>query len=74
MFDTDGDPGDEYEFSEDDNNSNESDISWQLSLKYDYYEHTFVHLIRIQLSPRNIMASLLYECTISVSSRTLCVT
>lgn len=49
VFDTDGDPGDEYEFSEDDNNSNESDISWQLSLKYDYYEHTFVHLIRIPL-------------------------
>ena len=48
-FDTDGDPGEEYEFFEDDNNSNESDVYWHLSLKYDYYIHTFVDLIRTPL-------------------------
>ena len=49
VFDTDGDPGDEYEFSEEDNNSNESDVYWHLSLKDDYYVHTFVDLIRTPL-------------------------
>ncbi len=49
VFDTDGDPGDEYEFSEEDNNSNESDVYWHLSLKNDYYIHTFVDLIRTPL-------------------------
>lgn len=48
-FDTDGDPGEEYEFFEEDNNSNESDVYWHLSLKYDYYIHTFVDLIRTPL-------------------------
>ena len=48
-FDTDGDPGEEYEFSEEDNNSNESDVYWHLSLKDDYYVHTFVDLIRTPL-------------------------
>ena len=48
-FDTDGDPGEEYEFSDDDNNSNESDVYWHLSLKNDYYVHTFVDLIRTPL-------------------------
>ena len=49
VFDTDGDPGDEYEFSEEDNNSNESDVYWHLSLKNDYYVHTFVDLLRTPL-------------------------
>ena len=48
-FDTDGNPGEEYEFSEEDNNSNESDVYWHLSLKDDYYVHTFVDLIRTPL-------------------------
>lgn len=48
-FDTDGDPGEEYEFSDDDNNSNESDVFWHLSLKDDYYVHTFVDLLRMPL-------------------------
>lgn len=48
-FDTDGNPGEEYEFFEEDNNSNESDVYWHLSLKYDYYIHTFVDLIRTPL-------------------------
>ena len=49
VFDTDGDPGDEYEFSEDDNNSDESEVYWHLSLKDDYYVHTFVDLLRKEL-------------------------
>lgn len=49
VFDTDGDPGEEYEFSDDDNNSNESDVFWHLSLKDDYYVHTFVDLLRMPL-------------------------
>ena len=48
-FDTDGDPGEEYEFADDDNNSNESDVFWHLSLKDDYYVHTFVDLLRTPL-------------------------
>ena len=49
VFDTDGDPGEQYEFSEDDNNSNESDVYWLLSMKDDYYVHTFIDLLRIPL-------------------------
>ena len=45
VFDTDGDPGKDYEFSEEDNNSNESEVYWHLSLKDDYYFHTFVDLL-----------------------------
>ena len=49
VFDTDGDPGKDYEFSEEDNNSNESEVYWHLSLKDDYYFHTFVDLLRVPL-------------------------
>lgn len=35
-FDIDGDPGEEYEFSEEDNNSGESEVYWHLSYKHDY--------------------------------------
>ena len=49
VFDTDGDPGKDYEFSEEDNNSNESEVYWHLSLKDDYYFHTFVDLFRVPL-------------------------
>ena len=48
-FDTDGDPEEEYEFSEEDNNSNESEVYWHISLKNDYYVHTFVDLLRMPL-------------------------
>lgn len=48
-FDIDGDPGEEYEFSEEDNNSGESEVYWHLSCKHDYYTHTFVDLLRKEL-------------------------
>ena len=48
-FDIDGDPGEEYEFSEEDNNSGESEVYWHLSCKHDYYTHTFVDLFRKEL-------------------------
>lgn len=48
-FDIDGDPGEEYEFSEEDNNSGESEVYWHLSYKYDYHTHTFVDLFRKEL-------------------------
>lgn len=48
-FDIDGDPGEEYEFSEEDNNSDESEVYWHLSCKHDYYTHTFVDLFRKEL-------------------------
>lgn len=48
-FDIDGDPGEEYEFSEEDNNSGESEVYWHLSCKHDYYTHTFVALFRKDL-------------------------
>ena len=48
-FDIDGDPGEEYEFSEEDNNSGESEVYWHLSCKHDYYTHTFVALFRKEL-------------------------
>lgn len=48
-FNIDGDPGEEYEFSEEDNNSGESEVYWHLSCKHDYYTHTFVDLLRKEL-------------------------
>lgn len=48
-FDIDGDPGEEYEFSEEDNHSGESEVYWHLSCKHDYYTHTFVDLLRKEL-------------------------
>lgn len=48
-FDIDGDHGEEYEFSEEDNNSGESEVYWHLSCKHDYYTHTFVDLLRKEL-------------------------
>ena len=48
-FDIEGDPGEEYEFSEEDNNSGESEVYWHLSCKHDYYTHTFVDLFRKEL-------------------------
>lgn len=48
-FDIDGDPGEEYEFSEEDNNSGESEVYWHLSCKHDYYTHIFVDLLRKEL-------------------------
>ena len=48
-FDIDGDPSEEYEFSEEDNNSGESEVYWHLSCKHDYYTHTFVDLLRKEL-------------------------
>ena len=48
-FDIDGDPSEEYEFSEEENNSGESEVYWHLSCKHDYYTHTFVDLLRKEL-------------------------
>ena len=48
-FDIDGDPSEEYEFSEEENNSGESEEYWHLSCKHDYYTHTFLDLLRKEL-------------------------
>ncbi len=49
-FDDDGYPtNDHYEFSFEDNNSDESEVWWHITDKDDYYRHSFIDLLVMEV-------------------------
>lgn len=49
-FDDDGYPKDDhYEFSFEDNNSGESEVYWHIVDKSDYYQHSFIDLLIMEV-------------------------
>lgn len=49
-FDDDGYPVDDhYEFEFEDNNSNESEVYWRITDKNDYYQHSFIDLLVMEV-------------------------
>jgi hypothetical protein len=50
-FDDDGEPvGDDYEFECEDNNSCESEVYWHISDRWNYYRHTFIDLLVLEVN------------------------